>query len=511
MTVSNVIPEATIWTAMERRIEAAGHDPVLSGGGVDWTASDLREAANMVAGRLAARGIRHRSCVMTMLPNSVDHALLVLAFAHLGAVWAAIAPDQRGPALDHIFKTVKPDLIIAAPSAVKALKDIGVPGQSHVTFDPDKASLADSICGSAAPKPTHKADPDDVRALVFTSGTTGPPKCTQVTERMLIASAWGAAHALDAVPDDRLLLWEPLYHIGGSQLLVLSLLLPVRLFVVPRFSASRFWDQARKHGITKLHYLGGVLEILLAQSPHPRDTDHKIRLAFGAGARPDVWRAFQQRFQIPLREVYGLTEASSFTTINNDGLIGSIGKPLPWIDVSLVDEQGSEVPDGQVGEIVVRTKVAGLLTPGYLDDPEATARLLRGGTLYTGDLARSDGHGGFSFIGRKKDAIRCRGELVSAWEVESALLAHPDIAECAAVAVPAEIGEEEILVFVRAINDARDGPASLARWAVKALPRRSCPRYWKIVEDFPRTPSARIAKTELCRDIGSAYDARINA
>jgi crotonobetaine/carnitine-CoA ligase len=224
-----------------------------------------------------------------------------------------------------------------------------------------------------------------------------------------------------------------------------------------------------------------------------------------------VWRAFQQRFQIPLREVYGLTEASSFTTTNREGLIGSIGKPLPWIEVSLVDEQGSEVPAGQVGEIVVRTKVAGLLTPGYLDDPEATARLLRGGALYTGDLARSDGHGGFSFVGRTKDAIRCRGELVSAWEVEAALLAHPEIAECAAVAVPAEIGEEEILVFVRASDDARDDPASLARWALENLPRRSCPRYWKVVEDFPRTPSARIAKTELSRDIGSAYDAKTNA
>ena len=166
----------------------------------------------------------------------------------------------------------------------------------------------------------------------------------------------------------------------------------------------------------------------------------------------------------------------------------------------------SRTPEGRTGEITIRPKVTGLLTKGYLNEPEATAGLIRNGMLYTGDLAKSDAQDNLTFVGRKKDAIRVRGELISSWEVEAALLAHPDIAECAAVPVPAEIGEEEILVFVRrAASAAVDLPA-LARWAEQELPARNCPRYWKIVNDFPRTPSARIEKTALPREKASAFD-----
>jgi len=499
MMHAEIIPETTIWAALEQRVLVEGDAPVITDSNIDWSARQLKHTSEELAGRLAARGIGRKSKVMTMLPNCIDHVTLLLAISRLGAIWAAISPDQRGTSLDHMVATINPDLIIAAPESAAALDE----EDRLVLFDQQTATLADMVSGTGIDLAPYHFGSDDVRAIVFTSGTTGPPKGTQVTERMLMASAWGAAHASDAVSGDRFLLWEPLYHVGGSQMIVLAFLWPVRLFIVTRFSASRFWHQMRLHEITKLHYLGGILEILLSQPPGPLDTKHAIKLGFGAGARSDVWRAFEDRFGIALREVYGLTEASSFATLNRDGHAGSIGKPLPWFDVALVDAEECEVPWGEVGEIVINPRVSGLLTPGYFNNPEATAILLRKGMLYTGDLARGDKTGGFCFVGRRKDAIRRRGEIISAWEIETALTVHPDIAECAAMAVPATIGEEDILVFVRGSNP--DFP-SLAQWAARTLPRQSQPRYWCHVDDFPRTSSARIAKTLLRPDIDNAYD-----
>jgi crotonobetaine/carnitine-CoA ligase len=503
--ISDRIPETTLWAAFEQRIQSAGNAPLITDCGADWTARQLKNACDELAGRLAMRGLNVGSTVMTMLPNCVDHIILLLAVARLGAVWAAVPPDQRGPALDHVIATLNPDLIVASPESAQALENTGVAQELLYIFDPQTSVLADLISEKGSEYAPYQAVDDDVRAIVFTSGTTGPPKGAQVTERMLMASAWGVAHAADVQHGDRFLLWEPLYHVGGCQMLALALLMPIRLFVVSRFSARRFWQQVRQHEISKLHYLGGILEILLSQPVDPSDSEHAIKMGFGAGLRAEIKHQFEKRFGIALREVYGLTEASSFTTINHDGHVNSIGRPVPWVEVILVDEKNQQVPNGEIGEIVVKPKLHGLLTPGYLGNPEATAELLRDGCLYTGDLARWDKGNGFQFVGRRKDAIRRRGEIVSAWEIETALMDHPHIVECAALGVPAAIGEEDIFVFVRAENP---DFSSLAAWAEQALPKRSRPRYWCSVNDFPRTSSARIAKTLLRPDVENAYDSQ---
>jgi crotonobetaine/carnitine-CoA ligase len=166
------------------------------------------------------------------------------------------------------------------------------------------------------------------------------------------------------------------------------------------------------------------------------------------------------------------------------------------------------VGDGQAGEIVVVPKRPGLLTAGYLGDLEATSRLLANGRLHTGDLGRRDRHGNLFFLGRMTDSLRRRGENVSAWEVETALADHPDVAEAAVVGVPAAIGEHDILAFVLMRDSRPFDPAGLARWSATALAPHHVPRYWKAVTAFPRTPSQRIRKDQLDRTIAGAWDSQ---
>ncbi|MEM7442139.1 MAG: AMP-binding protein [Pseudomonadota bacterium] len=506
MHLTETIPDLTLWAALDRRIDQHGASAVLTSEGRDWSALELRDAAESLAGKLAALGVGEQSRVLVALPNVADYVALILALARLRAVWVAVSPRQRGPVLEHMVRTVDPDLVIATGDAAYEMTKLNGLRALLVALRPERSDLDGQLGDRISPLQPCRATDCDVRAIMFTSGTTGPPKAVQVTEHMLIASAWGAAHASDATEGDRFLLWEPLYHIGGAQMLALALLLPVHLVLTPKFSASRFWSQNRAHGITKLHYLGGVLEILLKQAPTREDRDHKIVLGFGAGARPEISRAFQSRFGVTLREVYGLTEASSFTTINRNGPLGSIGSPLPWMDIAVCDDEGGEVAVGDTGEIVIRPKSRELLTPGYLGDCPATKRLIQDGRLHTGDLARRDETGAIFFVGRKREAIRRRGELISAWEIETALMTHPDIAECAAVGVPAEIGEEEILVYIRPAEGVSADLTELAVWARGTMHAKSCPRYWRSVSEFPRTPSERIAKAKLPRDPNGSLD-----
>ena len=304
-----------------------------------------------------------------------------------------------------------------------------------------------------------------------------------------------------------LYVWEPLFHIGGAQLIVLPLIRNVTLVISNRFSASRFWADLQACGATHMHFLGGVLQILLKQPLGPLDRTHRVRIAWGGGCPPDVWKQFEARFGVEIRECYGMTECSSFTTANLDGTVGSVGKPLPWFNVALVDFAGKLVAGGDLGEMVVRERLAGALTRGYFNDPDATAKAFRDGAFHTGDLASHDAAGNLYFHGRMTDSVRVRGENVAAAEVEDVARKHPAVEDCVMTGVAADIGEAEIKLFVKLKSGMSLTPQVLSAWLAPSLPRYQRPRYIAIVEEFERTPSQRIMRHKLSKRTDDAWDA----
>jgi crotonobetaine/carnitine-CoA ligase len=276
--------------------------------------------------------------------------------------------------------------------------------------------------------------------------------------------------------------------------------------MVDRFSASRFWDQAKAAGSTHIHHLGGILQLLLKQPSSPLDRTHGVRIAWGGGCPRDIWEAFQDRFGVQIRECYGMTEASSITTYNDNGVVGAVGKPVPWFDVRLLNAEGRDVPQGERGEIVVTTSLPGAIFTGYFNNPEATAKALRNSALYTGDYGSFDSNGTMYFHGRMTDSVRCRGENVSAWEVEHVAADHPDIEDCAMVGVASDIGEQDIKLFVkRKPGHALEAPA-LSAWLAARLASYQNPRYLAFVDDFERTASQRIMKHKLSKALDDCWD-----
>ncbi len=475
------------------------------------TFGDLDAAANRLANGLAGTGIGAGDRVAVMLPSHPDHIYTLLALAKLGATHVPINVHEKASGIGHLLVHAEIGALIAdgryqaelapALSGARSVDTVVWRGGTPASTVRRSLKLEALVAAGSSQAPRGEPDPGSLAMVLYTSGTTGAPKGVMVTDKMYQTAAKNAGIAADVRPGDVLFLWEPLHHIAGVQTVILCLQQGVSCALVDKFSASRFWDQARRYRATQIHYLGGVLGLLLKQPERPDDAKHSVRIAYGAPAPPDFWLRFEKRFGVRIHECYGMTEASSFTTINLWGKVGSIGKPVEELEVRIVDENDRPLPPGAVGEIVLREREPGCVMTGYWNDGEGTRVALRNGWLHTGDLGSRDAEGFYYFGGRQKDTIRRRGENVSAWVVERAVSAFPDVQECAVIGVPSDLGEEEIKVFVRPVAGRKVDPQALIRWCEERLAYFQVPRYVQLVDQFPKTPSERIRKAQLSRSV----------
>lgn len=478
----------------------------------ELTFGEVASASETLARSLLAAGLAPGVRIAVMMDNRPLTISLIFGIARAGMVWVPINTRQQGESLAYELRHCAPALLIVDEALLETVRSSGALG-AHMAVHVLSAgaqALDLPVRSNAAVLPPPVASCETF-AIMYTSGTTGSPKGVQVTHRMFDYAVTAVSIIGEIRQGDVMFVWEPLFHIGGSQLLLLPLMQEVHLHLVPRFSASSFWKDVYESGATHIHYLGGILQILLRNPPSECDRGHRVRIAWGGGCTRDDWEAFEARFGVDIREAYGMTEASSVTTINVDGPIGSVGKPMPWFKVDILDERRQPVPTGERGEIVVSELEPGALLAGYLDAPEANAKALRDGRLFTGDVGSFSQDGWLTFHGRLNDSIRRRGENISAWEIESVALKHPAVAEVAMIGVKAEIGEQEIKLFVRPLAGTDIDAAELHGWLKERLGAYRTPRYIALVESLPKTPSARIRKGLLPQDTQDSWDAERSA
>jgi crotonobetaine/carnitine-CoA ligase len=263
------------------------------------------------------------------------------------------------------------------------------------------------------------------------------------------------------------------------------------------FSTDTFWPLVRDTEVTAVFLLGVMATFLLKAPAGPQDRNHNVRKCFIVPLN-DGAQEFHERFGADVYTIFNMTEISSpIVSEPNPTVRGTCGKVRQGVEVRLVDEHDCEVAVGEVGEMLVRTDRPWAMNSGYYKNAEATARAWRNGWFHTGDAFRMDEHGNFFFVDRIKDAIRRRGENISSFEVEAEIIRFPAVREAAAIAVPSELGEDEVMAIVAPASEQDIDPAALIEFLRDRLAYFMIPRYVRILPELPKTPSAKVRKTDL--------------
>ncbi len=485
-----------------------------------WTYAQLSEGCDALARRLAAMGIKPGDRVAHVELNSDIAVLLFLATAALGAIFVPMNPaltdDDLGYQLGHCRAALVACGAEEAPRQAALLRQIGLPARQLLleelgTATGDAAAalaLLRQGAGAAAPLPSSLA-PETPAIVIYTSGTTGRPKGVLHSHANYVLSAEAFVGRLDLQPDDRLLTVFPLFHINALFYSLGGALAAGAAFITARrFSASGFWALAARVRATELNILASLAKILAVRPREEFDPSHRIRLIYGGPISAEMFQVYQQEFHVPvLLEGYGMSEipAAACNPMHGVQKVGSIGLPgtHPLVDglfvqMRVCDENDQPLPDGELGELQVRTPTLFL---GYLNDPEQTrASFTEDCWFRTGDLVRRDADGYVFFVSRRKDIIRRHGENISGAELDRVVESHPQVAQAAAIPVPSELGEDEVLVAIVRSPGSTLTVEEVDAWCRERLAPVKRPRFLVFVESLPQTPTNRVAKHLLRQD-----------
>ncbi len=474
-----------------------------------------REVERLVL-RFVKGGVQPGMRCILWMENGLDYALIWLALSRLGAVSVPLNQAYRGPILAHQINDVQAEVLITDCghwARIEELKE-EIPGFSLIFDGGRDASChistslidlwkeeADSPVGRQAPYPVLSELPYpqsyDCVSIFYTSGTTGPSKGVLYTHMQAWQTAQSVAPYL--TEDDVFYMTSPMCHVAMPHCLGAALLAGASCVVRKRFSASAFWPDVREFGVTATMMLGSVATFLNAAQPLADDRRHTLRKVLMVPVLKNA-PAFCERFGVSVMSWFNMTELS--VPLDTGGFSthpdGSCGKPRPGVSARVVDGHDQEVARGRPGELVVRDAQPWTISPGYLNQPEATVSAWRNLWFHTGDICVQDEAGSFFFVDRLKDSIRRRGENISSHEVESQIQLHPAVMEAAAIGVAAQDGEQEVQAIVVLRPGTSLSITELLDFLHPRLPGFCLPRYVAFSADpLPRTDTGKIRKNVL--------------
>ncbi|QHE88260.1 AMP-binding protein [Hydrogenophaga sp. BPS33] len=498
---------------LRSRCAVRAHQPMLLEGEhvLSWKA--FATQADALAAALQGRGIGHGERVAIVARNGSGHVLLLFALARLGAVMVPLNPELGVRELRYALTHADVSAVVTEAALLGTLRQAleGHARQPWLALVeptpqgnlPDLSALMVGAVGTTLPAPPTADAPC---VMIFTSGTTGFPKGVMHSQRNLLLVGEANMARMRLQPEDRLLIVLPFFHINALFYSLGGMLASgCALVVVEKFSASRFWHTVADTGTTAVNIIEAMGTILKSRDRAEYRPDHRLRVVYGV--RQNAQAAFREDFGVPhLLTGFGMTEIPGVTCnpYGEPAKPASMGvlaqHPDPqqaWAECRIVDDEGRDLGPDEVGELWVRTPVAML---GYFRDPEQTAAAFHGGWLKTGDMVRRDADGWFFYASRKKDIIRRRGENIAGAELDMTIGAHPAVYETAAIAVPSELGEDEILAAVVLKPGEQLDARAVADWCRERLAPHKVPRYVAFVETLPHTPTHKIAKAQMRQD-----------
>lgn len=478
-----------------------------------YTYLEFDTRVNQVANGLLAEGIGRDEKVVVHLSNSPAFLLTWFALAKIGAVMVPTNTANTASEMEYVLNFSDATTVVTEPSFMEMLGQTlrHCPGIRRVFLSRSDSALPGTRLWdelwrdrptALPPIPLHN---ESTAQILFTSGTTAQPKGVMLTHANCLWSGERASKQVRLAPGERNLTALPCFHVNAQSISILATLTAgATLILLEMYSATKFWEQVRRHRANMLSIVPALMRTIAAQPPRPDDRDHALRVVFYAINCTDKEKAdFEERFGVRFLNGYGLTEAMTIVTmapLDGNRKWPSIGLPAVDRRIKIVDDKDVELPRGQIGELIVGGVPGRTIMKGYYKNPEATAATVKDGWLHTGDNAWMDEAGYIYFFDRMKDVIKRGAENVSASEVEKALMDHPDVLECAVIGVPDPIKDEAVKAFVVPRPGARPTVDELLAHCAGRLARFKVPQFVELRESLPKTSIGKIEKKILRRE-----------
>lgn len=471
---------------------------------------------NRIAHGLKALGVERGEYVGIMLANGVPFLAASYAMKKTGVVEVSINNTMRGPPLARMINLTGCKTLITSGEFFGALLDIhgelenlerivvadsrggdDDARRARQLFSVREVLPFDSIVSGDDSDATAAVRDDETALILFTSGTTGVSKGCAIPHRCSVRAAESMIEAFDLKGDDCVYSPYPLYHAGAAQYDILpAMMVGGRAVMRDGFSPSNFWRDVCRYDATWFMALGSVQSLLWAREPCAEETKHRLRFIWGTPL-PIDHGAFEKRFGVKVARGggYGSTDAGSVALPMWDK--PGAGKVLARYQVAIVNERDDQLPRGEVGELVIRPNEPAIMSSEYVGMPARTLEAWRNLWFHTGDLAYLDEDGDLHWVARMSERIRVKGVMVSGYEIEEGVLAHPAVADCAAIGVPDGNGEEEVAVFVTLAPRGEISLAALQEHCRARMSRFMIPSVLKVLDDMPRTPTGKPSKAKL--------------
>lgn len=519
------VPEepTTVRDLLERRAAELGDRTFAVVPDATLSYRDLDDLADRFALALLGLGVAPGDVVMVRAVNGWASLASWFGCNKLGAVYLPLNALLTGAPLRQVMAHSRGRIVIvdhalvadieAVRAALPDLATVVVAGApAGATVHPRLEDLLDSASGAVPPLTADLAAPTK---LMYTSGTTGVPKGVLWSRNCELV--WARSYGDELLPierDEALYCCLPLFHVTCQGTVLAALWRGGRITVDRGFELLSFWRRIRDADAVMFTFVGTILSGLARRPPTPADTDHRVRRVLGAAAPIDRWRQIEDRFGLQIAETWGQTETASCWSWPARGLPqepGTVGVPSARWDARIVDDAGGDCAPGQPGELWIQPRQDHVMFEGYLGDGGPTQPTRESwtedGWYRTGDLLKWTDDGELAFVGRERDAIRRAGEMIAPSFIEEAAITHPQVGEAAAIGVGATDGvEEEVLLCVVPVEGvaATDvDPAAIAAHLATELPAYLVPRWLRVLEELPKTPTTRVRKFEL-RALGTA-------
>lgn len=496
---------------LARRADTSSGDPFLYFKDRTVTFGEMEARSDRAATFLKEMGVERGDKVCLLLTNRPEFIELWFGLAKLGAMMVPLSTTLKADGFTYIINHSESTVMVVDSvffpifnTIEKKLEKIGkkiwvgpesgIPPR-FIKYPDTSADNAVSISRFS------KVTDSDVMSIVYTSTGAGLPRGTMIPHYNYINTGKTWADAIIQVSSSEIFFTNlPLYQINAQVTSTMGALSSGRPLVLgERFVPSRFVDEIRQYGATVFNLVGWMFTALMKEPVRPNDAQNPARIVFGGATPKELWQGFEERFGVTILEGYGRAESGGVCLINSqkDRRIGSIGKPMPFCDVKIVDENDRELPAGMPGEIVVRPVIPDSIFAGYYNNPDLTRDTMRNGWFHSGDCGYVDEENYFYYLDRTRDCIRTDGKIIPSPEIENIINSHPGVLESAVVGVPYGPGQEDIRAFVVPRDSVLISAEEILAWCNGRMANYMRPRFVSFLGELPKTMTQRIMKDRL--------------